>query len=114
MPAACRNERLLRRQQSSIATRLFSLPGKFRAKAHKPPSASRARVDGITELTGMLPVNPVIMSSLFRGALGGDDEDDCVPGWANVERADDHRFRFAHADVGGDTGALVINSRSNG
>src|SRR6476660_6128251 len=54
------------------------------------------------------------MSSLFRGAPGGDDEDDCVPGWANVERADDHRFRFAHADVGGDTGALVINSGGNG
>src|SRR5687767_13586504 len=51
---------------------------------------------------------------LFAGSLGGDDEDDGVARGADVERADNHRFTFTHADVCRYAGRLVIDRWSHG
>src|ERR1043165_866064 len=63
----------------------------------------------------MTQINPcnLWLALLPLRAFGGDDEDDGVAGWADVEGAYDHRFAFVHADVRRNTRALVIDRRSN-
>ncbi len=66
-------------------------------------------------LSSLGPCGPKLLArcvpQLFRGSLGGDHQDNSVAGWSNVERSDDHRFAFAHADVSRETRGFVIESR---